>query len=220
MKKQGRWLLAGAALGIVGTAIWATGCGPGQEEIQTSAPESFPATVRFQAVIYETLLPPERVGELDAKALAAGSPQDLTKALGASGATKTLYQVDQSIELADGRITIGSRVPMVTRTRVTERGDTLNTVQYQEVGAAFRIKGSPAAQGHIDLRMEVELSSLFESPVELAKGSRASTIRRVQLMHMGLVKPGVAFVALSIDSTTKDKDGNAVAFICRAVVSP
>ncbi len=227
MRRSARWGVAACVLVSTAAGLWASGCGEGAAGGglaaqgaggQAAASQPLPATARFQAVIYETHLPSERVGQLDAKDLAAKRPEAFAKALTALGATKALYQVDQSVELAEARISIGSRVPIVMNTRATAAGPTLRTVQYEDVGAIFDIRGRLAGGKQIQLQMEVDLAA-SDSGVEVGAGAAAPAFRKARLSYVGPVEQGRAFVALAVDSAAKDKDGNAVAFVCRAVLS-
>jgi hypothetical protein len=180
------------------------------------------APERFQATIYEVHLPPAMVGQLDAKALAATGPTaaDLEKTLAAIGRTRAVYQVDQSVNPAKDRITVGAQVPMITSSRTTEAGGTVNSIQYQSVGAIFKFAADPAKAGRkvVDLQLAVEISAILESGVEVSKGVKATTIGNYTMPYTGAVELGRPFVFFSVDAVVKDADSNAVAYICRAVL--
>jgi len=178
---------------------------------------------RFEATVYEVRVPADRVGELDAGALAAKAPkaEDFAKALAALGPTKIMYTVDQVVNLYRDNIKISTREPMITNTRKTESGQAINTIQYQEVGAVFVIAGGPPPKDSkrkgIDASVKVELATLSDSGVQIAADVKASAMRNVGLTHNGPVEYGRPFVILSVNSTSKDAAGNAVAYVCRGV---
>jgi len=180
------------------------------------------APERFQATIYEVHLPPAMVGQLDAKALAAKGPTaaDLEKALAVIGRTRAVYQVDQSVNPAKDVIAVGARVPMITSSRTTDAGGTINSIQYQSVGAIFKFEGHPPKAGRkvVDLQLAVEISAILESGVEIGKGVKATTIGNYTMPYTGPVELGRPFVFFSVDATIKDADSNVVAYICRAVL--
>jgi len=180
------------------------------------------APERFQATIYEVHLPPAMVGQLDAKALAAKGPTaaDLEKALAAIGRTRAVYQVDQSVNPASDMITVGARVPMITSSRTTEAGGTINSIQYQSVGAIFKFAAGPAKAGRevVDLQLAVEISAILESGVEIGKGVKATTIGNYTVAYTGPVERGRPFVFFSVDAAVRDADSSAVAYVCRAVL--
>ena len=199
--------------------VCAAGC-----EDQAKRPAAKPAgelkSAHFQATVYETRVPENRIGAFDAKSLAAKAitAADLQKALAACGKTKVLYQVDQTVNLAEDRIHIGKREPFVTNARRTDRGQTINTVQYERVGVIFEVMGKPTDSG-LDATVRIEMSALTESGTKISENAFAVTVRTVELGHNGPVQLGRPVVLVSIDASTKDADGNAVAYVCRIVFS-
>ena len=175
-------------------------------------------SARFQATVYETRVPEKGIDAFDAKSLAAkaGTAADLQKALAACGKTKVLYQVDQTVNLAEDRIHIGKREPFVTNTRRTERGPSINTVQYERVGVIFEVAGKPTAGG-LDATVRIEMSALTESGTKISENVNAATVRSIELGHNGPVQLGKPVVLVSLDASSKDADGNAVAYVCRIV---
>lgn len=178
---------------------------------------------RFEATIYEVRMSADRAGELDAGALAAKAPkaEGFAQALAALGPTKTMYTVDQVVNLYRDNIRIGTREPMITNTRKTDSGQTISTVQYQQVGAVFQISGGPPPKDSkrkgIDASVKIELSTLSDTGVHVATEVTAPAIRSISLTHNGPVEYGRPFVILSVNSTSKDAAGNAVAYVCRGV---
>ena len=194
--------------------------------IVLGAPQAAPpaAAGRFScplaATIYEVALPPESAAGLDPAgvARAAGDPADLQKALAALGEAKVLYRMDQSVLLSSDRIQVGSRVPMVVATRRTETGASVNAVRYESVGALLKVAGQPAPGGGISARVELEISALTESAVEIGPKTPASVVRKVVMAHDGPVKPGRPIVLVSVDAGSPDAKGNAVAYVARIVL--
>ena len=175
-------------------------------------------SARFQATVYETRVPEKGIGAFDSKLLAAkaGTAADLQKALTACGKTKVLYQVDQTVNLAEDRIHIGKREPFVTNTRRSERGPSINTVQYQQVGVIFQVAGTPTGTG-LDATVGFEMSALTESGTKISDKASAATVRSIALGHKGPIQLGKPVVLVSLDASSKDADGNAVAYVCRIV---
>ncbi|HUT60510.1 MAG TPA: hypothetical protein VNA25_21920 [Phycisphaerae bacterium] len=188
------------------------------------APTTMPAgilTCPFDATVYELRLPPERVGELEADALskAAASPAGFEKALARLGQAKLLYRADQSVRLSGDRIVIGSRVPFVTNTRRTATGQTINVVQYRDVGAIFNVLAWPESGGGIRLELGIEVSAMTDSPVRIASSTRpAITIRKPVLTYKGSLRPGRPAVIASADSASLDASGRSVAYLARIVM--
>jgi len=176
-----------------------------------------PAAVRFQAIICETRLAADRIPALDAARLAQAP--DLARALEELGKTRILYSVDQSVALAGDQINISKREPVVTASRVMEGGRAVNTVQYQQVGAIFKVAGRPAGPGRLDVDLSIETASLTDSSARISDGTIAPTIRSAVMSHKGPVDLGKPAVLLSADAASKDADGNAVAHVCRVLLT-
>ena len=169
----------------------------------------------LDATVYEVRVAAEQIGKLDVDALAnaSESAETFEKALAALGATRPLYRANQSVRLSGDAITIGSEVPVVSNTRLTDKGQAINTVSYQATGAHFTIVGKAGAGG-VNLDLGIEVSSAGEA-VPVGEKAAASVRRRATLSHKGPAEPGKPFVLLTADAGSVDKDGKAVAYIAR-----
>jgi len=209
-----RALLGG--FGAVWAAVFVAGC---------AEPPGGRSLAGFQVTVYEAKVPADRVGEIDAKALAARSGEvgGLQKALAKMGPTRVLYHASQPIGLdGDTRIMVGARKPFVRNTRLTEAGRTINTIQYEQVGAIFKVSCQPvAASGgrQVDMRMNAELSAMDQSRTEISPGVRAPVTREAEMSYNGRAEIGRPFVMLSVDSPSDEKDARCVAYVCRVVLS-
>lgn len=173
----------------------------------------------LQAAVYELHLPPERLAQLDATALAAaGSQEQLDRALAAVGTVRPLYRMDQSIRLAGDRVTIGSQVPVVMGSRVTETGRAISTVRYQQAGAILRIAGASSGNG-LHVAMDLEVSSVTEGPAH-AGGEATSITRRAVMGCTGPAGDRSPIVLVSADAGSPGPDGQAVAYVAWIVVGP
>lgn len=198
-----------------------SGCG--QADVKAPADAAGAAgPVRFRATVYEVHMAPAKMGELDAKALAAkgATAAAFAAELEAVGKTKALYQLDQTVNPAKDRAMVGTRAPMVTSTRVGPDGKAVSSVTYQPLGAIFKFFSDPAkaTRTRLDLQLEVEISAMVDTAVELTPGTKAPAVRNYSLTCTGPVDLGRPLVFFSIDASTKDADGNAVAYVCRAVM--
>jgi len=201
----------------IGLAI-AAGCGGEARPKEAASPAAggeATASVRLEAVIYETRLPAERLAALDADRLAQAG--DLQKTLDGLGPTRVLYRVDQAVSLAGDRIHIGKREPIVTGSRVMDGGRVVNTVQYREVGAMFEVKGRPAGADRLEVDLNIEMAVQGESPAKVGEGVPAAAFRRLVMSRKGPVGLGNAAVLVSADATSQNAEGRAVANVCRVV---
>jgi hypothetical protein len=212
-----RRILAVVCVAALAAAL-AAGCQPETRGPGALSPSDLRElkSARFQATIWETRLPADRIGKVDAKALA--SADDVQKALEGLGATRTLYKVDQVIDLAKAQIKVGKSEPFVTNTRTTQAGGTINTIQYQEVGAIFQVSAKPTDRG-LEAKVEVEMSALTDSGTPIADKVPAMSIHSVSLGHDGPVGLGRPVVMASVDASARDTEGKAIAYVCRVVFS-
>jgi hypothetical protein len=182
------------------------------------------APARFEAAVYEVQMPAARAAELDAKALSAkaATAEDLRKALADFGDAKVLYRVDQPVNLYSESITIASREPIITGTRVTELGATINSVQYQQTGLIINISaGAPPKDSKrkgLDVEMRIELAALGDSGVDISPKTRAVIIRSVSIDHSEPLQYGRPFVMLNVSYPSKDEKA-AVAYVVRGAFS-
>ena len=203
-----------AALG----AAWAAVCVPGCAEPLDSA-------AGLQITVYEAKVPADRVGGLDAKALAArsGEVAGLQKALAKMGPTRVLYHASQPIGLdCDTRIMVGARKPFVRNSRLTEAGSRINTIQYERVGAIFKVSCQPVAGSggrQVDLRLNAEISAMGQGKTEISPGVRAPVTHEVEMNYDGRAEIGRPFVMLSVGSPSDEKDARCAAYVCRVVLS-
>jgi hypothetical protein len=174
-------------------------------------------TCPFDATIYELVLPPAQIGRLDADGLtrAAATPEAFEKALAALGEAKPLYRVNQAVRLANDAITIGAQVPYITNSQVTSRGESINTVAYTSVGAVFNLAGKTDDKGAIALDLSVQVSGLSEGAVTISAAVKAPAFRVTQMSYKGSATPRQPFVVISVDASTTDANGKAVAYLAR-----
>jgi hypothetical protein len=202
---------------------------PGNAPPKAAAPATSPkapaeiAPARFEATAYEVLVPADRAGKLDGAALTdkAADPDDLRKALAEFGPTRILYRVDQPVNLYSENIMIGSREPMVTATRKTDTGQSINTVQYRQVGLIVNISAGPPPKDSdrkgLDVRMKIELAAIGQSAVEMSPQARAAVVRNVAIDHSESLRFGRPFVMLNVTYPQADEKGSAVVYVIRGL---
>jgi hypothetical protein len=143
--------------------------------------------VRFQATVYEVQGPVERLGELSGKGLIsqAGTPDNLLAALTQAGKARLLYRFEQPVSLYSTRITVGASEPLVTGSRTTAGGQTVNNIRYQNVGAIVRLTAqAPPVSERKEapiVTTAVRLSVLTPGEQEVVPGTKAVEIRAVSM---------------------------------------
>lgn len=208
-----------ALLGAIGV-VSAAGLVPGCAE-----PPGAPSLAGFQVTVYETKVPAERVGQIDAKALSAkaAGAADLQKAMAELGPTRVLYHASQPVSLdCDTRIMVGTRRPFVRNARLTEAGSRINTIQYERIGAIFKVSCQPVAGSggrQVDLRLNAEISAMDQGETEISPGVRAPVTHEVEMNYDGRAEIGRPFVMLSVGSPSDEKDARCAAYVCRVVLT-
>ena len=104
---------------------------------------------------------------------------------------------------------------MVTSSRVTDRGQKVNTVQYNSVVV---FKGERMGPRQLQVTSTVEMSTRTESPVQISEGVTSSVIRKTNMSLKGPVELGKPSVLISADASSRDKDGKAVVYVVRLVL--
>jgi len=188
---------------------------PADATVSHASLEETATAVRLQATIYEMRVPPQSVGTLDAAKLAKA---DFAKPLPEMGAARALYRVDQRVSLAGDRIMVGTDEPTVTNTRMTDRGQRINSVQYNSVGAIVEFKAERSGPRQLRVTSTIEMSTRTESPVKISDGVSSPVIRKATLSLKGPVELGETSVLISADAASLDKDGKAVVYVARLVV--
>lgn len=190
----------------------------------TTRPASGPSTADFQAAIYRLKIPAGQVGNIDVAALSASPDiQGLEAQFKKLGRAKLLYQVSQPVSLtSDNLIRIQDSKPFITRSRITPSGERINSVQHKQVGAIFGLTADPIADPaarSLRVRLNTELSELMEGTLEISKGLPAPIVVHGQFVYVGNLDVGRPFVGACIDASSGGKDGQAVAYIYRVVLS-
>ncbi len=75
-------------------------------------------------------------------------------------------------------ITVGQEVPFITDTRTTDLGQTLNTIQYQDVGIILNVTPHINEEGLVILDVTPEISQLTTSTVPISQGVSAPIISK------------------------------------------
>ncbi len=84
------------------------------------------------------------------------------------------------LENQDAEISVGQEVPFVTNSRITQNGDTVNTIQYRDVGIILRVTPQVNEDGHVKMVIHPEVSSIAPASesVQISEGVRSPTFNR------------------------------------------
>ena len=171
--------------------------------MQPSA-EILPA--QFQATVYEVQAAAERLGSLDDKVLTrqAATTETLLAALAQTGKARLLYRIEQPVNVFSTRIIIGSSEPVISGTRTTTTGGTVNSINYQNVGFIVQLSAQAAPKDQDTaapvVTTAIKLSILSPGEKEIAPGQNESVIRAMSLDHSGALELNQPQVLLAISS--------------------
>ena len=65
-------------------------------------------------------------------------------------------------------IIVGQEVPFITNSRISDTGQTTNTVQYQDIGIILRVTPFITAQGMVEMIVTPEISALSDKTVAIS----------------------------------------------------
>src|SRR5690606_28353238 len=70
-------------------------------------------------------------------------------------------------------ITVGSEVPFVTDTRITESGQQINTIVYEDIGIILRVTPFITRDGLVEMILAPEISTLTDETVPISDTLRS-----------------------------------------------
>ncbi|RMG09030.1 MAG: type II secretion system protein GspD [Planctomycetota bacterium] len=84
------------------------------------------------------------------------------------------------LENQAAEISVGQEVPFVTNSRITNQGDTVNTIQYRDVGIILRVEPQINSDGHVRMTVHPEVSSIApdSQSVPISDGVRSPTFNK------------------------------------------
>jgi len=78
----------------------------------------------------------------------------------------------------EATITVGQEVPRITNSRVTDTGQTINTVKYEDVGIILTVTPHVNPEGLVIMDVSPEISSVSESTVPITESANAQLINK------------------------------------------
>ena len=99
------------------------------------------------------------------------------------------------------QIDVGQMVPVVTGSRVTERGDSINTFEYQNVGIQLEVTPRINPDGIVKMDVSPTISSLSSSSVAISSGYEAPIINNRSATTTVSVQDGQTIVIGGLIST-------------------
>ena len=94
----------------------------------------------------------------------------------------------------EAKITVGQEVPFITNTRTTETGQTINTIQYEDVGIILAVTPHVNPEGVVIMDVAPEISTLTETTVPISETVNATVIAKRSASTRVAVKDGQTIV--------------------------
>ena len=91
-------------------------------------------------------------------------------------------------------ITVGQDIPLITRTRTTDNGDTLNDYRYEKVGIILEVTPTINSLNVVTMDVAPEISALAPSTIEISAGVTAPIISTREAKTRVSIKSGQTIV--------------------------
>ncbi|MBM3847561.1 MAG: hypothetical protein FJ405_14915, partial [Verrucomicrobia bacterium] len=104
-----------------------------------------------------------------------------------------------------GSVNIGQRVPLITDSRVTERGDTINSFKYEDVGVNLSVTPKISPDGFVKMEIGTTNSALSSSSVEINKSAVVPVINQRRANTTVTVQSGQTILIGGLIATTDDR---------------
>ena len=128
----------------------------------------------------------------------------MIRALAVSGKTEILSR--PSILARNNQqatITVGQQVPFITNSRVTDAGQTINTVEYQDIGIILRVTPFITPDGMVEMIVSPEISALSDKTVPISDTVNSPVIDKRAADTVVVTPTGKTIVIGGLISTQK-----------------
>jgi len=116
----------------------------------------------------------------------------------------------QASDNMDAKIHVGEEVPILRESRITNDGQTVNSVTQEPVGIILAVKPQVNPDGFVKLLVEAEISSLSESTVQISEGTFAPVITKRILETTVTVKDGHTIIIGGLINTINTRQQRKV----------
>ncbi len=147
-------------------------------------------------------------------AVTGGDYNFLFRALEEKGRLEVLSR--PQIVTADNKaavINVGQQVPLITDSRVTERGDTINSFKYENVGVNLRVTPRIAPDGFVKLEVGTTNSTISSSTVQVNQNAEVPIINQRVASTTVSVQSGQSILIGGLIGTSDDKRVRKVPFL-------
>jgi len=139
-------------------------------------------------------------------AVTGGDFNFLLRALNDDGKVEVLSR--PQIVTADNKpatINVGQRVPLITDSRVTVQGDTINSFRYEDIGVNLTVTPKISPDGFVKLELGTTNSAISSSSVEINKSATVPIINQRRANTTVSVQNGQTIIIGGLIGTQEDK---------------
>ncbi|MDX9978731.1 MAG: hypothetical protein RBU25_01670, partial [Lentisphaeria bacterium] len=139
--------------------------------------------------------------------LAEGDLEVVFKALATKTKTEVLSRPSiMARNNQESTITIGSEVPFIRNSQVTDAGGVLNTIEYEEVGIILKVTPRINADGLVEMDVAPEISAIAAESVPISESVTAPTFAKRSAETRVMVQSGrtVVIGGLMEDQETRE----------------
>jgi len=73
-------------------------------------------------------------------------------------------------------IVVGQEIPLITNSRITDQGATINTVQYSEIGIILRVTPFITSEGMVEMIVAPEISTLTDETIPISVDNQGNSV--------------------------------------------
>jgi len=102
-------------------------------------------------------------------------------------------------------VNVGQRVPLITDSRVTERGDSVNSFRYEDVGVNMTVTPKISPDGFVKIEISTTNSALSSAFVEVGPDARVPIINQRRANTTVCVQSGQTIIIGGLIDTMDDR---------------
>lgn len=111
------------------------------------------------------------------------------------------------------KITVGQRVPFITNSRMTDTGQTINTIQYEDIGIILTVTPHINPAGLVILDVSPEISSLTGTTVPISETVNAPVFAKRAATSRVAIQDGQTIVIGGLMEDKKTEEAKKVPFL-------
>ncbi len=118
----------------------------------------------------------------------------------------------------EATINIGQQIPLITDSRVTEQGDSINSYEYRNVGVELTVTPRISPDGFVKMDVGPRISQMSSSDVEIGPGTKVPIINERSATTTVSVQSGQSIIIGGLISSVDDSRVKRMPFLGRIPV--